>query len=70
MRPCWSAKNQFQRFLSSSPPRLPWLGGAPSAIQTQLDCALKAHLKEHDEMVLAGMVYRMFTTTKMVHPLE
>ncbi len=36
----------------------------------ELDGVLKAHLKEHDELVLAGTRYRVFNVTSLEHPLD
>ena len=40
------------------------------ARKSELERVLKAHLKDHDELVLGGVRYTMFSTTKKVHPLE
>ena len=40
------------------------------ARKRELEDVLKAHLDGSDELVLAGTRYRMFNTTKVVHPLE
>ncbi len=40
------------------------------ARKDELDNVLKAHLREHDELVLAGVRYRMFTVTSVDYPLE
>jgi len=36
----------------------------------ELDGVIKAHLKDKDELVLAGTRYAMFTVTSLSHPLE
>lgn len=41
-----------------------------SARKDTLDDVLKAHLKEHDELVLAGVRYAMFGVTKLSFPLR
>ncbi len=41
-----------------------------SARKEALDDVLKAHLKEHDELVLAGVRYAMFGVTKLSFPLR
>jgi len=40
------------------------------ARKDELEAVLKAHLQENDELVLAGVKYRMFTTTRVEYPLE
>jgi len=40
------------------------------ARKEELERILKAHLKEQDELVLAGVRYRMFNTTSLDYPLE
>lgn len=40
------------------------------ARKSELDGVLKAHLQDHDELVLAGTRYRMFSTTTLSYPLE
>jgi len=40
------------------------------ARKEELEGILKAHLKERDELVLAGVRYRMFNTTSLDYPLE
>jgi putative RecB family exonuclease len=40
------------------------------ARKSELERVLKAHLKDHDELVLGGVRYTMFSTTKKSHPLE
>jgi putative RecB family exonuclease len=40
------------------------------ARKEELDGVLKAHLKEHDELVLAGTRYRVFNVTSLEHPLD
>jgi len=40
------------------------------ARKEELESILKAQLKERDELVLAGVRYRMFTTTSLDYPLE
>jgi putative RecB family exonuclease len=40
------------------------------ARKEELDAVLKAHLKEHDELVLAGTRYRVFNVTSLEHPLD
>jgi RecB family exonuclease len=39
------------------------------ARKEELDRVLKAHLKEQNELVLSGVKYRMFNTTKVEYPL-
>lgn len=39
------------------------------ARKSELEGVLKTHLVEHDELVLAGVRYRMFNVTKVEHPL-
>jgi putative RecB family exonuclease len=39
------------------------------ARKSELEGVLKTHLAEHDELVLAGVRYRMFNVTKVEHPL-
>jgi RecB family exonuclease len=39
------------------------------ARKDELEQVLKAHLQENDELVLAGVKYRMFNTTRVEHPL-
>jgi RecB family exonuclease len=41
-----------------------------NARKDELDTVLKTHLKEHDELVLAGVRYSMFDVTKMSFPLR
>lgn len=41
-----------------------------TARKGELEDVLKAHLKENDELVLAGTRYRMFKTSSYDHPLE
>jgi RecB family exonuclease len=36
----------------------------------ELEAVLKAHLQDADELVLAGVKYRMFNTTRVEYPLE
>jgi len=38
------------------------------ARKEELEAVLKAHLKEHDELVLGGVRYRMFNATKVDYP--
>jgi len=40
------------------------------ARKRELEDVLKAHLEDHDELVLAGVRYRMFNTTKLEYPFE
>jgi RecB family exonuclease len=40
------------------------------ARKEELEGILKAHLREQDELVLAGVRYRMFNTTSLDYPLE
>jgi len=40
------------------------------ARKSELERVLKAHLKDQDELVLGGMRYSMFNTTRKTHPLE
>ncbi len=40
------------------------------ARKKELEDVLKAHLEDHDELVLAGVRYRMFNTTKLEYPFE
>jgi len=40
------------------------------ARKEELEGIIKAHLKERDELVLAGVRYRMFNTTSLDYPLE
>ena len=40
------------------------------ARKAELEKVLKAHLEENDELVLGGVRYRMFNTTKVEHPLN
>lgn len=40
------------------------------ARKKELEDVLKAHLEDHDELVLAGVRYRMFNTTRLDYPLE
>lgn len=46
------------------------LAKALYARKEELERILKAHLKEHDELVLGGVRYRMFNTTSLSYPLE
>jgi putative RecB family exonuclease len=46
------------------------LAKALYARKEELERILKAHLKERDELVLAGVRYRMFNTTSLDYPLE
>ena len=39
------------------------------ARKSELEGVLKTHLAERDELVLAGVRYRMFNVTKVEHPL-
>ena len=40
------------------------------ARKSELESVLKTHLKEHDELVLGGVRYRMFNTTSHEYPLD
>lgn len=40
------------------------------ARKKELEEVLKAHLEDHDELVLAGVRYRMFNTTSLSYPLD
>jgi len=40
------------------------------ARKRELEDVLKTHLEDHDELVLAGVRYRMFNTTSLSYPLE
>ena len=40
------------------------------ARKKELEDVLKAHLEDHDELVLAGVRYRMFNATSLSYPLE
>lgn len=40
------------------------------ARKKELEDVLKAHLEDHDEVVLAGVRYRMFATTQLDYPFE
>lgn len=40
------------------------------ARKDELEAVLKAHLQDADELVLAGVKYRMFNTTRVEYPLE
>ena len=40
------------------------------ARKKELEDVLKAHLEDHDELVLAGVRYRVFNTTSLSYPLE
>lgn len=40
------------------------------ARKKELETVLKGHLKDHDELVLSGVRYKMFNTTRVTHPLE
>ncbi len=40
------------------------------ARKEELERVLKAHLEDHDELVLAGVRYTMFSTTRLDYPLE
>jgi putative RecB family exonuclease len=46
------------------------LSKALYARKEELEKVLKAHLKEHDELFLAGVRYRMFHAEKLEYPLE
>ena len=46
------------------------LSKALYARKQELEDVLKAHLEEHDELVLGGVRYRMFTTATKQYPLE
>jgi RecB family exonuclease len=46
------------------------LAKALYARKEELEDVLKTHLKDQDELVLAGVRYRMFTTTSHDYPLE
>ena len=38
--------------------------------QEELDRVIKAHLQDHDELLVDGVRYRMFNTTRLTHPLN
>ena len=38
--------------------------------KSELDGVIKAHLEDHDELVLGGVRYKMFNTTKLEYPFE
>ncbi len=40
------------------------------ARKKELEKVLKSHLRDHEELTLAGTTYRVFNTTKVTHPLE
>jgi putative RecB family exonuclease len=35
-----------------------------------LEKVIKTHLDEHEELILGGVSYRMYNTTKLIHPLD